>query len=248
MRTVDARPGALLRSAVSAPIRPQTYKNLLYLSLAFPLGIAYLVFASVGYTLGATAAIFVVGIPVLALVVLCSLALAGFERRLARFLLGVDLPDGPGLEGDTRREQVKAIATDLRTWLSVLYLPTKFFVGTAAFVVIVTVFTTGLAMLFTPFYYDQPGFYIGFVTNRPVELHPALYVGWNNLLVGVETVVTVGSYRVTTLTESLVVAAGGVILCLFGLAIVNAMAWATGWYTTLMLRDGFDVVRAVRGT
>ncbi len=47
---------------------PQSYINIFYLLLAFPLGIAYFVFLVTGISVGASLIIIWVGVPILALV------------------------------------------------------------------------------------------------------------------------------------------------------------------------------------
>lgn len=236
----------LVWSALAAPVRPQTYKNLLYVSLAFPLGLAYFVFVSVTVPLSIALLILVVGLPLLILTVGIALGLAGLERRLTRVLLDVDVPGVRELDGDSRRERLFGLVTDRPTLTTLVYLPSKLFVGLASAIVVVTTFSTGVAMLFVPLYYTEPGLYVGVVSNRPVELHPALYVGWNNLLVGFETVVEIGVWEVSTLGGALVVAVLGVGVCLFGVNLLNAVAWLNGRFARLMLADGFDPVSALR--
>lgn len=241
-----ASAGGWLRAFLAVPLRPQTYLNLLYLSLAFPLGLAYVVFLSVGLSLGVGLAVLLVGIPILAVVVAVALGLAGVERHLAALLLGLDIEPSRRLDGDTTWERVRALLTDSGTWTTLVYLPSKFVLGLASFLVVMTMLTTGVSMLFVPFYYDQPGLYVGLVADRPVELHPALYLGWNNLLVGFETAFSVGSWEVTTLTDALVVAALGAVLCLVGLHVLNGLARLSAWYTDRLLGDTYDVVSATR--
>src|SRR6476659_10025237 len=74
-----------LRLFLGAPFRLRTYTNLLYLLLAFPLGLAYFVFLAVGLTTG-------IGLPILALTFAGSWAFAAFERQAAILLLGADVP------------------------------------------------------------------------------------------------------------------------------------------------------------
>lgn len=68
-----------------------------------------------------------------------------------------------------------------------------------ALAVFMSLLVTAVSMLAVPLVYDQPGVYVGVVTDSPVGIHPALYIGWNNLLVGIETVVTLPSWRIDTL-------------------------------------------------
>ena len=70
---------------------PQSYLNLLYLLLAFPLGIAYFVFVVTGLSLSVGLLIVWVGIPLLLGLLAASIGLASFERLLARQLLGVEI-------------------------------------------------------------------------------------------------------------------------------------------------------------
>jgi len=237
---------ASLRSFVAAPVRLQTYRNLLYLSLAFPLGLLYTVLLTVGVSLGAALAVVVVGVPVLALAFAVALGLVGVERWLAELLLGVEFAPPNALEGGSFRERATALLTDLGTWKALVYLPTKLAIGIGAFVAVTTGLTTGVSMLFVPLYYDVPGLYVGLVSDRPVELHPALYVGWDRLLVGFETVVSVGSWQVTTLAGALIVAAVGAALCLLTLNLLNLLARGASWYAGAMLGDAYDPVAAAR--
>jgi len=147
-----------LGSAFAVPFRLQTYRNLLYLVLAFPLGLAYFVFLSVGLSLGVGLAITVIGIPILLAVLAISTGLATVEREIAAILLGVEV-DSPGsaLTGDgSVLERAKRLVTDAGTWKAVVYLGTKLFVGVASFVVVTTLLVTAVSMLAVPFVYDQP--------------------------------------------------------------------------------------------
>lgn len=236
----------LFRSFVAAPARPQTYLNLLYLSLAFPLGLLYTVLVSVGVSVGAGLAIVIVGVPVFVLVFAVALGFVGVERWLTELLLGVELGEHTHLDGDSLRGRVTSLVTDLGTWKALVYLPTKLVIGVAAFIGVTTGLTTGVSMLLVPLYYDAPGVYVGMVTSRPVELHPALYVGWNRLLVGFETAISIGSWEVTTLSEALVVAAVGAALCLITLNLLNLLARGASWYAEVMLGDAYDPIAAAR--
>jgi len=242
---IDAPPSDLVRSFLLVPVRPQTYRNLLYFSLAFPLGIIYFVFLTTGFSVGISLVPVLVGIPILGVSVGLAIALAGVERRLVTLLLGLELDPPSEPEGGSTWARVKALLTDLRTWTPLVYLPSVLVLGTAFLGLAVTVFSTGFSMLLVPLYYDQPGLYVGLVSNRPVELHPAIYFAWNNLLVGFETVISLGAWRVTTLTEGLVVAALGVVVCLVGLNATNLLARSWKWYTAVMIGRTYDPLAAV---
>ena len=61
----------------------QTYLNLLYLLLSFPLGIAYFVFLITGLSLGAGLLVIFVGVPILIGVLFACQGLGAFERLMA---------------------------------------------------------------------------------------------------------------------------------------------------------------------
>lgn len=238
LRRLD--PVGAVQSFLSAPVRLQTYRNLLYLTLGIPLGVLHILFVTVAVPVSLALSVVVVGIPLLALSVVIGLGLASVERRLAVGFLDAEIPARTTLAGETVRERATSLATDRSTWTALLYLPTKALVVLVAAVVALTTFSTGVAMLFVPLSYRQAGLYVGLPTGRPVELHPALHFGWNNLLVGFETVVSVGVWKITTVQDAMVVAAVGGLVCLVGVAFTNALARLSGWYTAAMLRETFD--------
>src|SRR3954451_24411457 len=75
-----------------ARFRLRTYTNLLYLLLAFPLGLAYFIFLIVGLSLGFGLTLIWIGLPLLALVFAGSWAFTAFERQAAILLLGAEIP------------------------------------------------------------------------------------------------------------------------------------------------------------
>lgn len=233
----NASPARRLRAVLGVPFRLQTYRNLLYLVLSFPLGLAYFTFLSVGLSLGVGLAITVVGIPILLAVLAVSTGLAGVERKIATLLLGVEV-ESPGwvvTDSGSITERCKRLVTDLGTWKALVYLGSKLVIGIAAFVSVMILLVTAVSMLAVPLVYDQPGVYVGVVTDAPIQFHPSLYVVWRNLLVGVETVVSVGSWQVQTLPAALGVAGFGVLLGIASLHLLNGLARFSAWYTELML-------------
>lgn len=230
-------------TVLGVPFRGQTYRNLCYLALAFPLGVAYVVLFSLGLGFGVALSFVVVGVPILLATLALAVGVAGVERWLATLLLDVEVPPRRRPDADSPVERVRALVTARGTWAALAYAVTKIVFGTAAFVLVMSCLVTAVGMLAVPLAYDQPGVYVGVVTDAPVSYHPALYVGWDRLLVGVETVVTVSAWRVTNLGEALAVAGVGACLAVVTLHLLNALAWVSGQYTRLLLggRDDAEV-------
>ncbi|WP_128476293.1 sensor domain-containing protein [Halorussus pelagicus] len=229
--------GGRLWTVLGVPFRLQTYRNLLYLVLSFPLGLAYFTFLSVGIPFGVGLAFTVVGIPVLLAVLAISTGLANVEREIATLLLGVEV-ESPGwvvTESGSVVERSKRLVTDLGTWKALVYLGSKLVIGLVAFVSVLVLLVTAVNMLTVPLVYDQPGVYVGIVTDAPIRLHPSLYVVWRNLLVGIDTVVSIGSWQIQTLPAALGVAGLGVLLGVASLHLLNGLARFSAWYTKLML-------------
>ena len=72
--------------------KEETYLNLIYLLLAFPLGVVYFTFLVTGLSLGLGTVIIWIGIPILLAVFAASWGLAAFERMLAMLLLREEIP------------------------------------------------------------------------------------------------------------------------------------------------------------
>lgn len=183
----------------------QTYLNLAYLLLAFPLGIAYFVFLVTGLSLAAGLLIIFVGVPILIGVFLACLGLGAFERVMARSMLHVSIlppprpPRGPGLFA-----KLKALFGDPITWKSLLYLFLKFPFGIAVFVVLVTAFSVSLALIAAPLTYH---------TMR----------------------MDFGLWQVDTRDEATVWCLIGVVLLLVSFHLVNGLAFLWGRFAQIML-------------
>lgn len=133
---------------------PQTWRNLLYLLLTFPLGIAYFVFLMTGIALGAGLAVTLVGLPILVGMMVAWQQLGRFERSLAASLLGNDVPsarDRVAAAGLVAR--LKADLADGFTWRSLAYLLVEFPFGVSTFVVVVTLVSLALALATAPLSY-----------------------------------------------------------------------------------------------
>ena len=150
---------------------PQSFINIFYLLLSFPLGIAYFVFLVTGISLGFGLLIIWVGVPILGVVLAGSWVLCEFERMLAVGLLKEDIP--PTARGDLagRAEtdvqsltsgerffigmwrRLKGYLSNRLTWTGMLYLFLKFPLGIASFTIAVTLISVTAALLAAPVVY-----------------------------------------------------------------------------------------------
>ena len=128
----------------------QTYVNLLYLLVSFPLGIFYIVFLLLGLAAILNTSL-ILGVPILLLVIFNWWHLARFERHLATRWLHVEMrPMAPPRKGGLNRwERLRAHLTNAVTWKSLAYLFVKFPLGLISLVVILNMFV--LALGFTAF-------------------------------------------------------------------------------------------------
>lgn len=132
----------------------QSYLNILYLLLAFPLGLTYFIFLVTGLALGFGLAITIVGIPILLLVLGGSWVLCGVERWLARTLLNEPIPPAPSRPASKGLwPRLRAHLGNRVTWTGVFYLMLKFPLGTASLVIATTLVAITLALLTAPIYH-----------------------------------------------------------------------------------------------
>ncbi len=132
--------------------KPKMYLTLLYLFLAFPLGIAYFVLLVVGFSLGFSLIIIWVGLLILALLFPTIWLLISFERLQTTHLLGISIPitSPVSSENISLWQKLKLFLTDPATWKGVLFILLKFPIGIISFVVLVTGLAVLFSMIFSP--------------------------------------------------------------------------------------------------
>lgn len=144
------RPNPLVEFFV-VPFRPRSYGNLLYLWLAFPLGLLYFVGLVCGFATGIPLTIVWVGLLILLATLMLAWVAEGFERRMAMLLLGADVP--------TRRPrplpakplaQIGSTLASPALWKGMLFLALKFPIGLAGWVGSLVGLTVSLAFLAAP--------------------------------------------------------------------------------------------------
>lgn len=134
----------------------QTYLNILYLILSFPLGIVYFIFLTSGLSLGLGLSLLFVGLPILYLVLVISKKLMVFEQKLAELFLGMtfhyERENKPAGTGFLR--SFKETAFDVDVWRALVYLTLKFFMGIFIFSVAITLISLSLGLIGVPVLYQ----------------------------------------------------------------------------------------------
>jgi hypothetical protein len=157
------------------PFDGRTHRRVAYLLVRFPLGVAYFTVFVTLLALGIGLAPLGVGVAVLAGTLGLAEYVAVVEAGLLRSLLGrsatvttADPNELPAVE------YLKTVATRRRNYALVAYALASFFVGVAAFVVVVTGLALALALLVAPLVFWVPGVRYGTTDARVLgyELPP----------------------------------------------------------------------------
>jgi hypothetical protein len=208
-----------LRLFLGAPFRLRTYTNLLYLLLAFPLGLAYFLFLAVGLTTGFGLTIVWIGLPILALTFAGSWAFAAFERQAAILLLGADVPPmlpPPSPAQRTAWQRAGDFFSNPVTWKGMGFLLLKFPLGIVSFVSLVALLPLSGALLLAPLLWQMG------VLN----------------VADIDGVV----FSVDSIGAAWVCAIVGLVMLLLSLNLLNSLAWL--WRATAAALLGSDRFQA----
>ncbi len=135
--------------------KPQTWRNVGYLLLAFPLGIFYFVFLVTGLSLGFGLFITLMGIPILVGVLAAAYGMGEFERATTNLLLDQDTPASDRLQvSGGMWEKTKALVGSSETWKRVFYLFAMFPFGIVGFTLVTTTAAT-FSLIATPLFYTR---------------------------------------------------------------------------------------------
>jgi signal transduction histidine kinase len=148
----------------------QTYTNILYLLLSFPLGICYFVFLVTGIALGGGTLIIWIGVPILLFTIEAWWRLAIFERQMAIRWLRVDIAPlaYPVSQQMSLWRRAQARLMNAMTWKTLAYLLLKFPQGILSFVLTVTLFAITLVITIV-------GTVLGLLTAPFVLLYTLLF-------------------------------------------------------------------------
>jgi hypothetical protein len=132
-------------------LEKRSYLSLLYLWLAFPLGMFYFVLLVTGFALGIPLIIVWVGLVVLFLLMLAVWGLEAVERALAAGLLGAEVapPFGSELRG-TVRQRLRALFTGAELWKGLVFLFLKFPLGLFGWIVSVVFLSLSIGFALAP--------------------------------------------------------------------------------------------------
>ncbi|MGW1737477.1 sensor histidine kinase [Nocardia sp. NPDC001965] len=147
----DEPPRALLSAVLRAPFEARTWKQLLYVTVAFILGCAGVCYLFFGIGGGLYLSVFLVGIPVLALVVLGGRVWGDIHRALCRSLLDTSVPAPPAF----RRERgflgfLRCAFTDRAAWRALLFLLAQAVLGMVVGYLVLTVVAMTLFAAVSP--------------------------------------------------------------------------------------------------
>jgi signal transduction histidine kinase len=158
--------------------RPQTWRSLAYLLLAFPTGLVYFIVLVVGVSTGVALAIVVVGLGILIVTLAAWRGMASIERSLARRLLGVAIPHPPDRRGLPRVERVTRWLRDPVTWKSLIFVALKFPLGVITFALVVGVGFLSLVLLLAPLIViGTPVTIFGWIFESSLEALPLTLLG-----------------------------------------------------------------------
>lgn len=218
MSTTDLSTGAgPLTRFLGVVTERQTYRNLLYLVLAFPLGFFYGMVLGFGFVFGLVLSVVIVGVGILLGTVLLARVLATFERWLANALLRLELsePDDRP-ESENTLEKIKAALDAASTWRGLGFLTLKFWVGIVGLLVLI--FLVSLFDLLTaPLRYPTTVEF-GELNDEPV------------------------TWTIDTLPEALLAVPLGVLVVLVLLHVSNGFAYATARMAEALLDGDRDAV------
>ncbi len=199
-------------------LKKQTYLNLVYLLLAFPLGLAYFVFLITGLSVGLSLLIIWVGIFILLFVYAVWYGMLALERVLAIYLLNENIPPmiKQDLSGKSLWDKFTATLTSPVTWKGLFFLFLKFPLGLVSFVALTVFGSISTTLMAAPLYYNafQPEIDLT-IENVPVN----------------------SFWLIDTLPEAMTACFVGFLLLTASLHLFNAMAKVSGKIAYGLLGD-----------
>jgi hypothetical protein len=162
--TFGSKLTAALKNIFGVVVKGRTYANILYLMLAFPLGLLYFVFLAVGISLGIGLYILIIGLPLLILTMLAWRQFVKLERFKSRRLLGARIEPEAILHWSSGQNAWRWFRSRLSspvTWKGLGYLFLKFPLGLLAFILLIVLGVVSLVLTAMPFIYQHVNVDVG---------------------------------------------------------------------------------------
>ena len=138
-------------------LQPKTYLYLIYLILAFPLGLTYFILLVTGFSTGFALTLLIIGVFIL----FATLAMARFfifiERKMAHWLLQMPVIKNQSIDIDHLNspwfKKMTGFIRHPQTWIGLLYLLLKFPIGIVTFSITVILMAVSFSLLASPISY-----------------------------------------------------------------------------------------------
>lgn len=152
--TTVLEPPTAVDRIFGAVVEPQTWRNVLYLALSFPLGLFYFVFTVTGISVGVGLALIVAGIPILVFTLMVVGLFGRLERTLMRVLLHAQIREPQPFHAPAGIvASLRAYLGRAETWKAVIYSLVHLPFSTIAFGLVMAFMPAGLVLLVTPLTY-----------------------------------------------------------------------------------------------
>jgi two-component system, OmpR family, phosphate regulon sensor histidine kinase PhoR len=201
----------------------RTYLRILYLFLAFPLGILYFTVIVTGLSVGLGLALVIVGFLVLILTLLIWLVFARIERELAIHLLGAHIrpmfaPDPTPL---WTWQRLLRTLRDPVTWKSLTYLLIEFPFGIFSFTVAIMLISISLSLVLYPAIYAvMTSLYQQGVVNSGT-MFPGVTID--------------GTFSNSVFVGFFLISSFGVAFAVVSVALMNGLGWLWARFAEVML-------------
>ena len=164
-------------------IRKQTYKNLAYLYLSFPLAIVFFVLTITGVSVGAGLVPIFIGIFMLFGALVMVYAFFTVERRLV-IVFFRQKPSPVKLKSSSGGpwKKIKAVVSDSLLWSGVLYFSIKLFLSTFSFAIATALLSVSINFTFLPLFLqirrgDELDYYIEQAWHYPLVIIGLMMAG-----------------------------------------------------------------------
>jgi two-component system, OmpR family, phosphate regulon sensor histidine kinase PhoR len=202
----------------------RTYLRILYLLLAFPLGILYFIVIITGLSVGVGLVIVIVGFPILLLTLLGWLLFGRIERELAIHLLGAKVRPMSIPDPERRSAWQRLLRTlgDPVTWKSLVYVLLEFPFGIFSFTLALVLLSVSLSLVLYPVVYAvATALYQQFPDQAQGTMWPGVTID--------------GQFSTSVAVRFLGVSAFGIVFGIASLAVLNGTAWLWARFAELML-------------